>query len=82
MNIETAVRKACELRGGQAALARELGVQAAFVFQWKTGVRPVPVDKVLEIERITKKQVTGESLRPDLNWAYWRAAALRKPKAA
>ena len=82
MDIETAVRKACELRGGQAALARELRVQPAFVFQWKTGVRPVPIDKVLEIERVTKMQVTGEYLRPDLNWVYWRAAAYWKARTA
>lgn len=62
-------------------MAAALGVAASFVFQWRSGERPVPIDKVLEIERITKKKVTGESLRPDLNWAYWRAANRKKAKA-
>lgn len=82
MDTETAVRKACELRGGATKLALDLGVAASFVFQWRAGIRPVPIDKVLAIERLTKKRVTGESLRPDLNWGYWRAKARRDAKAA
>lgn len=82
MNIQSAVIKACEIAGGVTALATQLDVAQSFVSQWKSGKRPVPIDKVLRIERLTRRQVLGEDLRPDLNVEFYRKKARAKSKAA
>lgn len=52
-------------RGRTTKLARELSVPAALISQWSTGVRPVPLERCVEIEKATSRQVTCEELRPD-----------------
>lgn len=52
----------------QSRLAAKLRVTPAVISQWIAGVRPVPVPRALEIERITHGRVTCEELRPDLKW--------------
>lgn len=46
-------------------LAREVGVAAALVSQWKNGTRPVPVERCSAIEKATSGAVTRRDLRPD-----------------
>jgi DNA-binding transcriptional regulator YdaS (Cro superfamily) len=46
--------------GGMAQLAAELGIARQAIYQWKR----VPVDRVVEIERITG--VSRNELRPDI----------------
>ncbi|CAI06121.1 hypothetical protein ebB253 [Aromatoleum aromaticum EbN1] len=63
---------ACESVGGQATLARALGVTPAAVSQWVTGVRPIPAERCPAIERATAGAVRCEELRPDVDWGYLR----------
>jgi len=61
-------------RGRQTELARSIGAQPQLIWQWSTGVRQVPVDRCVSIERATLGQVTCEDLRPDkaADFAYLR----------
>lgn len=40
----------------------------ALISAWKTGARPVPIPRCIEIEQVTEGIVTCEELRPDFNW--------------
>ena len=61
--------------GATSDLARELGVTAVTVYQWKEGIKQVPAARCPAIEEATGGLVTCEELRPDVNWAV-----LRKPR--
>jgi DNA-binding transcriptional regulator YdaS (Cro superfamily) len=76
MSTQIAVRAACDAVGGQAALARMVGVTPSMVQQWRQGVRPLSDDRSYEIERVTAGQVTVEALSPPA--ARW----VRVPDAA
>jgi DNA-binding transcriptional regulator YdaS (Cro superfamily) len=52
--------------GGQAELAKKLGVTPQAVHQWVRGRRPIPVEQCQAIERATAGAVTAAALRPDL----------------
>lgn len=47
------------------SLAAKIGVTPAFVSQWRTGFRPIPVERCAAIERATGGAVTRKELRPD-----------------
>ena len=66
--------EACQMVGGQAALARILRVTPPTVNQWINGDRPIPAERCPDIERASGGAVTCEQLRPDLaeQWAYLR----------
>lgn len=51
--------------GSKAALARALGVEPMTVRQWQVRNR-VPIERAIEIERVTQGAVTREDLRPDV----------------
>jgi len=72
MTVVNAISRACKYVGGQAALARAVGVPPAFVFQWLNNKRPVPVSRCPAIEQATNGAVTCEELRPDFDWQYLR----------
>lgn len=71
---KTAIERACEKVGGQAALARAIGVHSSFPNQWIKGHRPIPAERCPDIERATGGEVRCEDLRPDLcdQWSYLR----------
>ena len=69
------IERACYLAGGQARLARVLGVMAPTVNQWIKGIRPIPLDRCVDIEKATNQMVTCEELYPDLDWAYLRGSS-------
>ena len=48
-----------------AALARKLNITPVLISQWKSGSRLVPIERCLDIERATGKQVTRKDLRSD-----------------
>lgn len=52
-------------RGSGARLARAIGVQPQLMWQWTAGVRPVPIERCVPIERATDGAVTRRDLRPD-----------------
>jgi DNA-binding transcriptional regulator YdaS (Cro superfamily) len=64
------IKLACETVGGQAALARAVGVSPAFVSQWLYSRRQVPFELCPAVEQATKRKVTCEELRPDVDWDY------------
>lgn len=67
-----AIREACRMVGGQAAMSRNLGVSSPTVNQWTTGIRQIPAERCPEIEKATGGSVTCEELRPDVDWAFLR----------
>lgn len=66
--------------GAQVRLAKELGVPAPLISQWKTGERRVPAERCPLIERATGGLVRCEDLRPDVAWDVLRLQA--EPAAA
>lgn len=72
---QLAIKRACSAVGGQAALARLLGVSTPTVNQWVSGKRRVPAERCPAIEKSTSGEVTCEQLRPDVDWAYLRGAS-------
>ncbi len=63
------------LKGGQAAMARLLGVRPQAVNQWAKGRRPIPARHVLAIEAATG--VSRHELRPDV---FGPGAASERPE--
>lgn len=66
--MDQAIIVAARLLGGQAALARALGVTPGTVGQIVMGVRKTPRDRCPAIESATGGQVVVETLRPDVRW--------------
>jgi DNA-binding transcriptional regulator YdaS (Cro superfamily) len=69
----------------QTGLAKLIGFAPSFVNQWVSEKRPVPVVACVAIERVTKKAVTRQELRPDdwhLIWPELVASSNRKKAAA
>jgi DNA-binding transcriptional regulator YdaS (Cro superfamily) len=58
--MNAGLKKAVKVMGGQAALARQLGLTRAAVHRWDL----VPAKWIIDIERLTG--VSREKLRPDL----------------
>ena len=56
--------KAIEAAGGQAALARTLGITYQAIDSWKK--RGTPGPRVLEVEAATGGKVSRHELRPDI----------------
>jgi len=68
MTPKKAVAAASKLVGSQAALAKQLGVKPPTVNQWASGERPVPANRALQIERVTKGAVNRKDLCPEFPW--------------
>lgn len=66
--------------GAQAELARKINAQAQLVWQWSSGVRLVPIERCVAIERATDGAVTRRDLRPDDWREIW--PELADPSAA
>lgn len=54
-----------------ASLARKLGITPVLISQWRTGVRPVPIERCTAIEQATSGIVTRKDLRPGDYWQIW-----------
>jgi DNA-binding transcriptional regulator YdaS (Cro superfamily) len=67
--------------GTQAKLATDLGISPAQVWQWKKGLRPVPVELCSGIEKATSGEVTRKELRPDDWQEIWPELVKAKAKA-
>ena len=65
MTPKQAIEKACDLMGGQSALARACGVTPQAVQHW-VAVGRCPAGRAVEVERVTWGKVRCEQLRPDL----------------
>ena len=46
-------------------LARDLKIAPSMIYQYRTGIRSVPVRRCLQLERATEGLVTRKDLRPN-----------------
>lgn len=60
--------KACEILGGQSAMAEALNVSAGAVNQWVKGKKPFPDGRAPTVERLTDREVKAEELAPHVEW--------------
>ena len=60
-----AMDKAIVALGGVSALAKALRVTSPAVVEWRSGGRPVPIQRCVEIEQATAGAVRRWDLRPD-----------------
>jgi DNA-binding transcriptional regulator YdaS (Cro superfamily) len=70
---QQAIERACATVGGQANLARAVGVGPQQVWQWCYGYRRVPAERAILIERATAGAVRCEEIRPDVDWGVLRS---------
>ncbi|SOB76153.1 Putative antitoxin of toxin-antitoxin system, YdaS/YdaT [Marinobacter sp. LV10R510-11A] len=65
--METSLDLAIKYMGGQSALAAEIGVKQAHVWNWlnRQG-RKAPANRVLAISAATGWRITPHELRPDI----------------
>ncbi|MGI4935545.1 MAG: transcriptional regulator [Janthinobacterium lividum] len=80
---ESPIEQACASVGGQASMAKRLGVAPAVVNQWVKELRPVPIIYCCAIER--ESGVSRKMLRPNDWHLIWpdlksRSALPRKSK--
>ena len=73
MTPPEAVIQAAKILGSQAELARLLSVRAPTVSQWCSGERPIPAPRAVEIENLTKGEVSRRDLCPSFPWASFAA---------
>lgn len=73
MTPAEAASSAAKKVGSKAELARLLKVRPPTVSGWCAGERPVPAARAVQIELITKGEVTREELCPSFPW--YEAAA-------
>lgn len=62
----TVIRKAVVAAGGNAVLAKTIGVQPSLVSQWVTGRRPVAPRWSIAIEGASGGAVTRYELHPEI----------------
>ena len=75
MRTTKAITRACLVVGGQAELARAVGVSPGAVNQWCKGIRAVPAERCPLVERATRGLVRCEEMRPDIAWSVLRQAS-------
>ena len=73
----------CDAERGRATkLAADIGVEASFIGQIVSGLRPVPPLKCVAIERATSGAVTRRDLRP-IDWReIWPELITAEPEKA
>ena len=76
------IKRACDLVGGISKMAALLGISGPTVSQWCTGVRPVPIERCVAIERATEGAVTRRDLRPDDWHEIWPELVILERNAA
>jgi DNA-binding transcriptional regulator YdaS (Cro superfamily) len=52
-------------------LANKLSVPSPLLSQWRTGARPIPIERCPQIEQATNGEVTRKDLRPDDWQTIW-----------
>jgi len=60
------IKDATAIVGGQAKLAKMIGVTPPTVYQWLKGARPVPATRCIAVEDATNGVVTRHDLRSDV----------------
>lgn len=75
-----AVRKACDVVGGQIKLASMLGLSITTVNQWVNGKKRISFVKALLIEEATNKNVIVEDIFPSLDISHIRNSPIYDDK--
>ena len=60
-----AIQQAIKFFGSQADMADAMNVKQPTVSEWARGARPVPIERCVDLERLTKGAVKRWDLRPD-----------------
>ena len=60
------IEKAIKLFGGATVLAKKLGISPSFVSEMLRFTKPLPLERALQIEKITDGKVKAKDLRPDI----------------
>jgi DNA-binding transcriptional regulator YdaS (Cro superfamily) len=68
---KSAIKKACQIVGGQTALARTILVAPPTVNQWIVGKRPISARLAVAIEGATSGKVSRKDLRPNDFHLIW-----------
>lgn len=69
---------ACNMLGGQARMAKALGITGPAIGQWVTGLRQVPLERCVQIQRMTSGAVTMDDMRPDMAEVFAAVRQVRK----
>ena len=78
MNLTTYLEES----GKANTLAKAIGVSPVMISLWKTGARPIPIERCPDIERATEGAVSRRDLRPDDWERIWPELADQAAKAA
>ncbi|MHA3884602.1 Cro/CI family transcriptional regulator [Stutzerimonas degradans] len=73
MTPAQAAKKAAQILGSQAELARRLQIRTPTVSQWCSGARPVPAARALQIESAVDGKVSRQELCPSFPWEVMAA---------
>lgn len=69
------IKRAVQVLGTQAQLARSINVTKQAVTFWMNGSRTPSAETAIDIERATRGLVTVEDIRPDIDWKVVRGEA-------
>jgi DNA-binding transcriptional regulator YdaS (Cro superfamily) len=62
MNPKEALQTAIRIAGGKSAAAEVLGISRQAIWKWDVA----PVERVADLERLSKGKITRFELRPDI----------------
>ena len=67
-----AISQAIQGAGGPAKVARECGVSVQAVCFWRDGLRALPAEHCITLEKMNGGNVRCEHMLPGVDWAYLR----------
>lgn len=77
-----AITEAINGAGGPAKVSRACGVSVQAVCFWRDGLRTLPADQCITLEKLNQGRIRCEDLRPDVDWAYLRTVQPESHKLA
>lgn len=64
MSVMDKIAQVIDAAGGASSLAKRLGVKPPTVYQWKSGVRPIPPRHAIAIGKMWPEVATAAELCP------------------
>lgn len=74
-----AIREAIQGAGGPSKVARECGVSVQAVCFWRDGLRALPAEHCITLEKMSEGRIQCEQMLPDVDWAYLRQSTTQEP---
>lgn len=68
-----AITQAIHGAGGPSKVARECGVSVQAVCFWRDGLRSLPAEHSITLEKMNQGRVRCEQMLPDVDWGYLRS---------